>query len=358
MLKTDNKSIAKINVRRPAFFTPALVCGLLALLAGCASAPQTQQLLQTPNGLPSRGELTDTPFFPQQRYQCGPAALATVLKHSGVDIDAAALVDEIYLPSRQGSLQIEILASSRRHGRLPYRIPAEMSALLKEITAGNPILVLQNLGLSWAPQWHYAVVVGFDLPQREIILRSGTEARHRTNMNTFEHTWARSQHWGIVVLPVDTLPATATAESYLRSVVNLEGTKLKDRWKLANTAYRTALIRWPNNLVAQMGLGNSAYQLADLNAAADAFRNAVRDHPDAAAAHNNLAQVLMELAVMKDGKLDEAEKHAQRAVKLGGPHLEIYRETLGEIQRAKKISTSAEPAVTAPGYSNQKSATK
>lgn len=243
------KPIAKSITRRSVFFTHALIFSLVVLLTGCASAPQTQQFLRSAHGLPSHSELTDTPFFPQERYQCGPAALATALKHSGVDTDATTLVDEIYLPSRQGSLQIEILATSRRHDRLPYRIPPEISALLKEVTAGNPVLVLQNLGLSWAPQWHYAVVVGFDLTQQEIILRSGTEARRRTNMHTFEHTWARSQHWGIVILPADKLPATATAETYLRSVVDLENTK--QRWQLANTAYRTALVRWPNNLIAQ-----------------------------------------------------------------------------------------------------------
>ena len=314
-------------MRRFAFFTRALICSLSALLIGCASAPQTQQLLQTENAFPHHREITDVPFFPQERYQCGPAALATALKHSGVEIDATALVDEIYLPSRRGSLQIEILAASRRHNRLPYRIPPEMSALLKEINAGNPVLVLQNLGLSWAPQWHYAVVVGFNLPQQEIILRSGTEARHRTNMNTFEHTWARSQHWGIVILPADKLPATATAETYLRSIVDLENTQ---RWRLANTAYQTALTHWPNNLIAQMGLGNTAYQLADLNTAAEAFRNAVSNHPNAAAAHNNLAQVLFE-----QGKLSEAEKQVRRAVELGGPHLKSYRNTLDEILREK-----------------------
>lgn len=178
------KTIVKSITRRPVFFIRTLYCCLFVLLTGCASAPQTQQLLQTSSGLPSHRELTDTPFFPQEQYQCGPAALATVLKHSGVETDASALIDEVYLPSRQGSLQIEILASSRRHNRLPFRIPPEMSALLEEIAAGNPVLVLQNLGLSWAPQWHYAVVVGFDLAHQEIILRSGTEARHRTNMNT------------------------------------------------------------------------------------------------------------------------------------------------------------------------------
>jgi hypothetical protein len=304
---------------------------VLILLSACASAPQTRALLAAPSGLPTQTELTDTPFFPQQRYQCGPAALATALKHSGIDIEASALVDEIYLPSRLGSLQIEMLASTRRHGRLPYRLAPDMRSLLREVAAGNPVLVLQNLGLSWAPQWHYAVVVGFDLNKEEIILRSGTIARHITDMDTFELTWARSQHWAIVVMAADTLPATANAESYLRTVVALEKIKSRNKpWPLIHTAYRTALTRWPDNLVAQMGLGNSAYRLADLNTAEQAFRNAVRDHPDAAAAHNNLAQVLME-----QGKLNEAEKHAHRAVSLGGEHLQSYRATLKEVLRKK-----------------------
>lgn len=302
------------------------------LLGGCASAPQIQQLLATPGDLPAKAEITSTPFFPQKQYQCGPAALATALKQSGVEIDAGALVDEVYLPSRLGSLQIEILASTRRHGRLPYRIAPNMRALLSEVAAGNPVLVLQNLGLSWSPQWHYAVVVGFDFQEQEIILRSGTDERHITNMNTFELTWARSQYWGIVVMPADRLPATADAEGSLRTVVAFENTATtKQQWKIIHTAYGTALSRWPNNLVAQMGLGNSAYRLGDLPGAAQAFETATHKHPDAAAAHNNLAQVLLE-----QGKLTEAEKQAQRAVALGGPHLESYHKTLADIQQAQK----------------------
>ncbi len=314
---------------------------ILMLLNACASAPQTQHLLATPNNLPDKIELGQTPFFPQQRYQCGPAALAIVLTHSGVNINASTLVDEIYLPSRLGSLQTEILASTRRHGRLPYRIAPDMHTLLSEIAAGNPVLVLQNLGLNWMPQWHYAVAIGFDLNKRKIILRSGTIAHHITDMDTFELTWARSQYWGILALPAETLPASTDAERYLRTVVALENTQTKkQQWPMIHAAYRTALSRWPNNLIAQMGLGNSAYQLADLNTAAQAFRNAIRDHPNAGVAYNNLAQVLLE-----QRKLDEAEKHAQRAVTLGGPHQESYRSTLADIQQAKtKAHRSTNPS--------------
>lgn len=296
----------------------------LLFLAACASAPQTERLLNTSADLPLQQELTQVPFYPQQRYQCGPAALATVLKGSGVDISPDKLVGEIYLPGKQGSLQVEILAGARRHGRIPYLIQPRLDVLLREVAAGNPVLVLQNLGLSWMPQWHYAVAVGFDLRQREIVLRSGQESRHRIPLVTFERTWARGGYWGVLVLAPDRLPAVVDKQRYLGAVTGLERTH---HWREAQTAYRTALARWPQDLSAQMGLGNSAYGLGDLAAAETAFREAIQQHPEAAAAHNNLAQVLMER-----GNLAEASQQARIAVELGGPEVAVSQQTFDEIE--------------------------
>ena len=39
-------------------------------------------------------ELSGTPFFPQEEYQCGPAALATVLNAAGVAVAPDDLVDQ------------------------------------------------------------------------------------------------------------------------------------------------------------------------------------------------------------------------------------------------------------------------
>ncbi|HEY3517213.1 MAG TPA: hypothetical protein VGL98_09230, partial [Gammaproteobacteria bacterium] len=116
-----------------------VVAAALALF-GCASAPRL------PPGLPAL-ELTAVPFFPQTEYQCGPAALATVLKHAGADVDADALTPEVYAPGLRGSLQPELLGATRRHGFIPYVIEPEPSALAAELAARRPVLVLQNLGL-------------------------------------------------------------------------------------------------------------------------------------------------------------------------------------------------------------------
>jgi len=303
---------------------------LVSLLTGCASAPQTtqlleQQLLGQPTGLPQFHELTHVPFYPQKKYHCGPAALAAMLEDSGITISPGDLVPEIYIPVRQGSLQIEILAATRNHGRIAYRIDGNLSSLFKEVSAGNPVLTLQNLGLSWAPTWHYAIVVGFDLTNKKVILRSGMEKRHQTSLDTFEHTWARSDFWGIVVLPPNKLPASANAQRYLEAVAALEKT---GHWQAALTAYTTALDHWPDNLIAQMGLGNSYYKLGNLPAAEQVFKSAITTHPDSGIACNNLAQVLFE-----QGKVIEAKKYVLRAIAMGGSHLDDFKLTLKEINR-------------------------
>ena len=102
------------------------------------------------------------PFFPQTEYQCGPAALATVLAHAGANVDAEGLVREVYVEGLRGSLQPELLGATRRHGFIPYVLEREASALVAELAGNRPVLVLQNLGVDRVPVWHYAVVVGIE----------------------------------------------------------------------------------------------------------------------------------------------------------------------------------------------------
>jgi len=308
--------------------TPAAAGVLLfvaLLLAGCATPQVGALLAHRPPALPERVELDSVPFHPQERYQCGPAALATTLTHVGVATTPEALVPQVYLPAREGSLQAEMLAAARRHGIVAYRLAPRLEHVLQEVAAGTPVIVFQNLAFALAPLWHYAVVIGYDLPREEIVLRSGTTRRLVTTLSNFERTWARGEYWAIVTLPPDQLPVTAAEERYVASVAALERVSAS----AARRAYAAALATWPGNLVAHIGLGNAAYALRDLQAAQDAYREAIRLHPEAADAWNNLAQTLLEL-----GRRDEAAAAARRAVALGGPRLAQYEATLKAIGEA------------------------
>jgi hypothetical protein len=101
-------------------------------------------------------------------------------------------------------------------------IPPRLDALLTELAAGNPVLVLQNLSLPIKPMWHYAVAIGYDLDRGDIILRSGLTERMVMPMSTFEHTWGRSGFWGMVTLPPGRLPATAEEAVAVDAVVAFE----------------------------------------------------------------------------------------------------------------------------------------
>jgi hypothetical protein len=307
---------------------PALAGALLLsfLLGGCATPQVIALIADPPPTLPERAELAQTPFFPQERYQCGPAALATVLVHGGVSTTPEALVDSVYLPERQGSLQAEMLATARRHRRVAYRLAPRLEDLLSEVAAGTPVVVLQNLLFSFAPRWHYAVVVGYDRPREEIILRSGTTERLVITLSNFERTWARSEFWAMVAVTPDKLPATAREEPYVGAVVALERVSPAD----AHRAYAAALARWPRNLLARMGLGNTAYAAGDFAQAETAYRQVTRDHPEAADAWNNLATVLH-----RTGRTEEAMAAARRAIALGGARLPHYERTLRTIAETR-----------------------
>lgn len=294
------------------------------ILSGCA-VWQRGDWPQDLAGTPPQREIASVPFFPQDEYQCGPAALAMVLAWSGLDVKPAELTEKVYTASLQGSLQPAMIAGARRSGRLAYVISGT-EALIREIAAGHPVIVLQNLGLSWIPVWHYAVAVGYDTPRDEVMLHSGLDARQRLSMPVFQNTWARAGDWGLLVLPPGELPATATEGRFVEAVLGLEKAKQP---AAAVQGYRAALNHWPQNLPAVMGLGNSYYALGDLKNSEAAFRQATESHPHEGAAFNNLAHVLL-----AQGRRQDALDAARQAVALGGPHQSVFRKTLEEIQAA------------------------
>ena len=308
---------------------PALVLMLLltAVWSGGCTHHDHGRDLRRATSLPDRVAIEDVPFFPQERYQCGPAAMAMALAWSGREVEPDDLVREVYTPFRQGSLQTGLITAARRHGRQAYIITGP-DQLLDEIAAGHPVIVLQNLGTGWYPAWHYAVALGFDRTADAIILHTGTDQARPMGWSRFLFTWERSRFWGLMVLPPGRLPADDDEGAYLKAVLGLEQAR---QWTAAVRAYAAALERWPESMGALIGLANAHIVLSDWGQAEAALRRAVRVNPQSGDAANNLAHVLA-----RRGQTAEALVWAQRAVEMGGPNQSVYRQTLQEIEALNK----------------------
>jgi hypothetical protein len=296
---------------------------ILALASGCASLmPQTKELAQggLPGGLPEKVELTETPFFPQKEYQCGPAALATVLVGAGVKTTPEALVPQVYIPDRKGSLQVEMLAAARRHGLISYQLAPRFEDMLREIAAGTPVVVLQNLGV-FSSGWHYAVAMGYDYRSGMLVLRSGTLERDEMPFAAHEVVWMRSNYWAMVAMPPDRIPATAEERSWLLAVSAFERTGER---RAARTAYETMLKRWPDNIGGHIGLANVHYALGEIADAERVLRAAAAKEPGSEVVLNNWAQTLSDL-----GRHKEALDTIERAAAANGPFA-------GEVQKTRE----------------------
>jgi hypothetical protein len=256
------------------------------LVLACSSMPASiDRLGQSLQDVPEKKEIENVPFIKQSSGACGPATLAMVLQANGKDFSMQDLEAQVFTPGMNGSLQTDLISASRRQGMLA--IPIEgLSALIHEVAAGHPVIVFENLGLSWMPQWHFALVYGYDLPSRELILHTGPYAHHHLGIDDFEKSWRLGNEWGLVVLRPDQMSATASEIAHVKAAAGLEQARQQ---QAAKVSYEKILEKWPQSLGARVGLANLAFANGDCRTAVETLQATAKDHPTAPFVWHNLA---------------------------------------------------------------------
>ncbi len=296
---------------------------LVLFLAGCASHPALPEL---PAALPATVILVQVPFFPDDKDWCGPSALASSLSWAGHPVSPRELMPHVYSPDLHGSLPLDLIGATRQQGLIPFLLPPNLSALLVEVAHDHPVLVLQKIGLLEG-SWHYAVVIGYDLPTQTLWLHSGTKERLSERFTEFEKSWSPGGNWALVITTAGTVPASATENTYLTQIAPLE----KFAPALAAQGYHNALTRWPESYRAWMGLGALAFQAHRYPEALEDYQRVTRAHPLEGDAFNNLAETWRAL-----GNLSAAREAITQALSLGGAHHPSYENTLKEINETQE----------------------
>ncbi len=133
---------------------------LLIILAAGACSPLGRSL---PGPLPEGyREVSGVPFLVQEeRDDCGPAALASLLAHRGRDIPVAQIREAIYSPILQGTLAPDMENYARDLGFDTRSGRGDLELLRRAVDAGRPVIIPIQAGNRFISRPHYLVVYGY-----------------------------------------------------------------------------------------------------------------------------------------------------------------------------------------------------
>jgi len=252
------------------------------------------------------------PFIPPRSQLCASTSIQMVSSYwqsktsyipklSVQELDARTLI-----PAKGGTLQIELAATARANGLIAYPLEATFEALFAELSQHHPVIVLVNRSYSWYPLWHYAPVSGYDGDKRTMTIHFSDQPNEALSIETFAALWKRSDNWGVVLLPPSELPASIAPKTFLRSAYEFEKIGMR---KEAIVAYKSALLRWSDDLDILFALGTAYYHSNHLVEAEQSYRKILSIQPSHPLACNNLSLLLCHL-----GKSKEALSVLEKAV--------------------------------------------
>ncbi len=242
--------------------------GSLLFISGCLSSssvpfiPIQQAVL-----------IDGVPIIKQQDKQCAAAALAMGLQSQQIHITESVLRDWVFTPGRDGALPPDLSTAVRRAGGLSWPVKS-YDSLYNSIQNKRPVVVLVNLGLNWWPKWHYGTVVGVDPIKETIRMHAGLNRPEVWEIQDFLKRWQPlkdSVPWAISITPAAVIPEDVTATEALRAAVGLEKAAMLEP---ASRTYETIVKRWPENCIAYIGKGNTAYKRQQFPQAQEAWQKA------------------------------------------------------------------------------------
>ncbi len=131
----------------------------MLLMVGCVQRPAFQ-----PYGeISARTVRLEVPFIPQSQVNdCGPAALSSVLAFRGRSMPLDEVTRRVFTPVLERTLLPDMENYARSLGFSTRSGRGDLTQLRDWINAGNPVILMLNMGGRMFSQGHYVVVYGHD----------------------------------------------------------------------------------------------------------------------------------------------------------------------------------------------------
>jgi ABC-type bacteriocin/lantibiotic exporter with double-glycine peptidase domain len=167
---------------------------LFALLFICSCTPMSSIPLSS-----DVQSIENVPFYSQEAYQCGPAALAGVLNYWGVAVTPQEIAEEIFSTSARGTLNIDMVLYAQNKGLRASYYRGSIEDVKKKIQDGYPIIVLVDFGFSLYQANHFMVLIGFN--DHGIVVNSGKDERRIISWKDFHEAWEKTHFWTLFITP-------------------------------------------------------------------------------------------------------------------------------------------------------------
>jgi len=146
---------------------------------------------------PSSTIIAGVPFLPQEDDTCGPSSLAMVLGFLGNEVSTQEIVRETRTEGLKGTLITDLAGAARRRGFAAEVADLDLPRLRERISAGDPVILLVDLGVwSWSRP-HYLVAYGWT--PEGVVAHSGRERGKVIPLPTLDAQWAKMGRLAILV---------------------------------------------------------------------------------------------------------------------------------------------------------------
>lgn len=275
------------------------------LLCACSSGPQLRDYKVSGRAT----ELQDVPYFDQAGPQDAASTVAMLIGASNAPALPQQVAPLVQDPQSGQVGTAAVRAAPAHFGRVGYVLRSRELDLevVRQLQAGHAVLVLLHSGVV-LKQWRYALAIGVDPASNVFILRGPGERRREMSYGDLVAAWKDSGYWAMLSLRPGDIPENADAAEWIGDAAQMEQA---GKVEAALQAYSAVTQRWPKEGLAWLGLGRDYYALHNVRGATIAYYNATRLLPNSAAAHNGLAQALVDRQCA-----DQAEDEAKLALNL------------------------------------------
>ena len=138
-------------------------------------------------------QIQGIPFFKQGKYQCGPAALASVISFYGLEVDEALITEETYTEALKGSLITDLENYAKRVGFQTKAGQGSIDVLKEFILDRKP--VLYSLTWDFGKFQNPIILLCSALMKTDLSLMMGKGRQHFLNMPDLKKAGRR---WAIL----------------------------------------------------------------------------------------------------------------------------------------------------------------